>query len=330
MLIDPSRLLRLAFNSGGIYPSRIPVFIIYLLKIMNSFLFSLVEQIFFGRKISSQKIHSPVIILGHYRSGTTLLHKFLLTDKRFGFITYTNVIFPFCSILSTTANRYLGRFIQWMHFRNWAFNNTVLNPEDPTEEDILMASSGMKFSIAWGFLFPLNAEKLLTDSVVFGDQQSREKWQAAYLYTLKKISYKSNGKRLLLKNPPNTGRISALLELFPDAKFIFIHRNPYHVFRSMQNLWQRSVRKFTLQKFSERVQDEIIFKNFQILMNRYLEEKSLIPKENLVEIRYEDFKQDPFHCLERIYRDLNIDGFETLGDDLWLAVSKENKYEVST
>ncbi|TFG37549.1 MAG: sulfotransferase, partial [Candidatus Aminicenantes bacterium] len=50
-----------------------------------------------------------------------------------------------------------------------------------------------------------------------------EKWQAIYLRFLKKLTFSSGGKRLLLKNPANTARIRVLLELFPDAKFIHVY-----------------------------------------------------------------------------------------------------------
>jgi len=329
MIIDPSRLFRLAATSGGIYPTRIPAFIIYFLKVTNSFIFSLIEKIFFGRRISNQKVQSPVIILGHYRSGTTFLHRLLLTDKRFGFMTYMNVISPFCSVLSGRANKFLSRYIQRLNISNWAFNNTVFKPEDPSEEDMMMASAGMRYSFDWGFIFPLKAKSLMTEYVLFRDNQSRKKWQDAYLYTVKKLSYKNKGKRLLLKNPPNTGRIKALLELFPDARFIFIYRNPYHVFLSTQYLWQHTVKKLTLQKLSDQQQEEIILNCYLILMNNYQEEKNLIPEDNLVEIRYEDLKKETYLCLEKIYNKLDIEGFDSIGDDFRLAVSRENRYVIS-
>jgi hypothetical protein len=329
MIINPFRIISLAINSGGVYPARIPLFILYVLKANVSFLLSLVERLFFRRRISAQKIQSPVIILGHYRSGTTLLHKLLLTDKKFGYITYVNVVFPFCSILSSKASEYLSRFIKRLNIRNWAFNNTAFIPEDPTEEDLMMISAGMKPSLAWGFLFPLNAVKLMTASILFRDRKYRKEWQAAYHDTLKKISYKSRGKRLLLKNPPNTGRIGALVELFPDSKFIFICRNPYHVFLSTKNLWQNSVSHVTLQKIPAETRDEIILNVYLTLMNRYEQEKHLIPRGNLVEIRYEDLLKAPFTCIETLYHDLGLEGFESLRTDYTNAVSREQGYPVN-
>lgn len=42
--------------------------------------------------------------------------------------------------------------------------------------------------------------------------------------------------RLLIKSPVHTGRVKTLLSIFPDAQFIYIHRNPYEVFQSALHL----------------------------------------------------------------------------------------------
>ncbi len=43
-------------------------------------------------------------------------------------------------------------------------------------------------------------------------------------------------KRLVIKSPVHTARVALLLKLFPDAQFIYIHRNPYEVFQSCVNM----------------------------------------------------------------------------------------------
>ena len=70
---------------------------------------------------------------------------------------------------------------------------------------------------------------------------------------LKNIAY-YNGeqKQLLLKNPHNTGRLKILKEMqSSNAKFIFIHRNPYEVFNSTKHLYQTTIKSQFLQEFSE-------------------------------------------------------------------------------
>jgi len=58
-------------------------------------------------------------------------------------------------------------------------------------------------------------------------------------------------KRLLSKNPPNTARITALLELFPEASFIHIYRSPYKVYLSTKKMRRNVLDKLALQNASE-------------------------------------------------------------------------------
>src|SRR6202011_3820426 len=72
------------------------------------------------------------------------------------------------------------------------------------------------------------------------------RWKQTFLRFLQQLTYK-NPKRLILKSPPHTCRIKVLLEMFPDARFVHIVRNPYVVFPSTVNLWKSLYQKHGLQ-----------------------------------------------------------------------------------
>ena len=63
---------------------------------------------------------------------------------------------------------------------------------------------------------------------------------------LAKLSTDYN-RPLVLKSPPHTGRIRLLLELFPDARFVHIRRDPYTVFRSTRHMYATTMRFWQLQ-----------------------------------------------------------------------------------
>ena len=66
------------------------------------------------------------------------------------------------------------------------------------------------------------------------------RWQQSFLWFLRKVTFACSARRtspgwpqgpqpLLIKSPVHTARISTLLQMFPDARFIFIHRDPLEV-----------------------------------------------------------------------------------------------------
>ena len=59
------------------------------------------------------------------------------------------------------------------------------------------------------------------------------------------------GKRLILKNPTNTARIKFLLELYLEAQFIHISRNPYVVYMSTIHFYKKMVQAFSFQNVSD-------------------------------------------------------------------------------
>jgi len=107
------------------------------------------------------------------------------------------------------------------------------------------------------------------------------RWKDAFMLFLKKLTVKYPNKRMLLKSPHHTARIKIILEMFPDAKFVTITRNPYTVYQSTMHLMntlypQNYLQIPPLDKFSD-----IAIDRYVEMCNAYFEQKDLIPKGNL-------------------------------------------------
>jgi hypothetical protein len=165
-------------------------------------------------------------------------------------------------------------------------DSLVLRANDPAEEEIALVNSSL-CSFYEGFYFPKKIKSIFQKCVLFqGDESEKTIWKNDYKRMLSRIHLSVGGKRLLIKNPLNGGRIKLLLDLLPDAKFIHIFRNTYDVYASTVKLI--IVPEWTFQTIDEAEIKENILFFYQELMNRYFLDKSLIPPENLVEIKYEN------------------------------------------
>jgi hypothetical protein len=327
---SPLLLIRILAQNGKIPPSRWPVMIFYMLRVSLMFPFSLYEYVFLSRKIKATQIkQTPIFVIGFYRSGTTMLHKYLITDKRWGYINTFQFIFPYATnFMESVFKPLLQSMINFLGIRNRHFNNYRIGLDDPLEEDMMTISAITPYSAFWAEVFPKNAADIYEKQIFFRNEQEKKNWQTEYLYYLKKLTRKTKGKRLLLKNPPNTGRIPALLELFPDAKFIFIYRNPYQVYYSTVNLWKNTLeRLYALHKITDEERDKIIYGIYEKINRRYEKDKSLVSTGNLAEVRYEDLITDPCRELRKIYDELGLDGFESVENDLMKIVTKDKKYK---
>jgi len=159
------------------------------------------------------------------------------------------------------------------------------------------------------------------------NEKEHEEWRRAYLYVLRTATLHSKGKRLVLKNPVNTCRISALLDLFPDAKFVHICRDPYDVLKSSLHLYRSVLDLVSLQEIDDAQIERYVLKFYGLMLKRYLEERHLIPESNLVEVRYENLDREPLREIERIYAELGLRGWERAGGDIRAYAESQRTYK---
>ena len=290
--------------------------------------FRLYEKKKFDKKIKNAKVTAPLFVIGHWRSGTTFLHYLLGQDPQLGYVSTFETMTPGMII----ANEELFRNMVKEHLPDKRpMDDLEMHANLPYEEEYAIANIS-PYSFHLGWYFPRRWRYYFDSNVLFKNtsQEHIDAWKKTYEYFLKKIAYKNKEKRILLKSLVNTARIKYLLELFPDAKFIHIYRNPYHVYLSTWKLYQKLVPIFSFQHISSETLDEYILYSYKELFANYLSQKHLIPKENLVEFRYEDFVQNPVGTIKAAYNTLGIKGFDNAKPFLDAYVKKHENYKAST
>jgi len=281
------------------------------------------EKIKFDKKIKAQELKPPIFIIGHWRSGTTYLHNLISQDKQFGYPSTFHTVVP---ALFLNFEKLIKPIVEASLPPTRPEDNVPLAADLPQEEEYAMGNL-CPYSFYNGWCFPQNMEfyyRFVTMEDVGGNVI--EEWREKYIYFLKKVAYYHKGKQLVLKNPANTARIKLLLEMFPEAKFIPIYRNPYHVFFSMKRDIETEMSLYCVQKPKD---DEIIEKAmvelYVKMFKKYFKEKELIPEGNLTEVRYEDFVSNPLKEIKRIYEELDLKNFEKAKNDFIKFIEEQKK-----
>jgi len=272
--------------------------------------FHLWESIVFRSKIKKFKFQKPpLFILGHWRSGTTLLHNMLTKDPSAAYITTYQSLFP-----SNLASKWLFRTFMKMNMPDKRPSDGVeLNIDFPQEDEF--AFCNLQPNAYYNFFYFPKEYKMFYEKAVYHQGLSKQEidnWYSSYDQLLKKALIDGKGERIIVKNPVNTARIKQLLKLYPDAKFLYIYRNPITVFHSTRRFFQQLYPTLWLHKVDNPFIDEMIFDVYNRLMNDYLEQKSLIPAENLMELRFEEFEQNPVKEMEKIYNELLKEDFSAV------------------
>lgn len=251
---------------------------------------------------------APVFILGHWRSGTTFVHNVLSCDDSFGCCSTYQTVFPH---LMLWGRPFFKRCMSLLMPSERPTDSMALGADLPQEEEF--ALSNMTACAHYHFwMFPRRMAEYRDKYLTFeaATEQERLEFMQA-LDKLIRISLHVTGKkRYLSKNPPHTGRIGMLLEMYPDAKFIYLIRNPYAVFESTRSFFRNTLAPIRLQTISDEELDREILLNYRALYERYEADKRLIPEGHLAEVRFEEFEAHPLETAEAVYGKLSLGDFE--------------------
>jgi hypothetical protein len=302
--------LRLLREYGNIDAEFIPrILAVSFLTLLTTPL-RIYERLRYEKVIRRTAVHpSPIFIVGHWRTGTTHLQNLLIQDKSFSFVTTFQAMAPGFCLVGGVVKLIFG-WIMDKAYPNRLIDNMPLALDLPQEAEYGIANLS-PYSFLHLFSFPKQAPQFFNRYVLFDDLPSGilAEWKQVFLKVLRKTSYISGGARLVLKNPAHSGRLPTVLELFPEAKFIHIYRNPYNVFLSTRNLYKVVLLKSQVQRIDWAQIDEYILTFYAKLMRKFLADKPQIPPGNLVEVKFEDLETEPLEQLRRIYNDLGIPGF---------------------
>ena len=276
-----------------------------------------------GPEIARAQIMPPIFILGHWRSGTTHLHNLLALDAQFAYPNVYQVLNPHTFL---TTERYAKALFVSPSTR--MMDNVTFNATVPFEDEFATCGTLRSPFLTW--VFPRDRDEYQKYLTFRGVPETEiAEWAAALTHFCRKLTWKY-GRPLVLKSPPHTSRIKLLLDTFPDARFVHIHRNPYAVFQSTQRQTRVSVRTMGLQPIEDRYVTDLVIERFRTMYEAFFEERSLIPDGRFHEVSFEDLEKDPVGQVRQIYDRLGLSGFEAMRPSLEGYVATQAHYRKNT
>jgi len=283
-----------------------------------------VEDALYKRRLSQVPVSPPLFVLGHFRSGTTHLHNLLSLDERFGHPTMFEVNFPQSFKLTES---WLWWILQALMPSSRPMDNMSVGADTPQEDEwAQVAMTQMSPYVGWSFPHSIdNYEKYWTLNEA--SEAERHTWQQSLLWFCRKLE-STHGRPTVLKSPAHTCRVRWLLPIFPQARFVHVHRNPYDVFRSTQRLWHK-IRPFCqLQTPTDlHRDDDRILRTYREMHRQYFIDRDRIPPGHLCEVRYEDLERQPLVTMERIYTELGLPDFDKLRPRLVQYLERTSGYQ---
>jgi len=295
---------------------------------VNSLLYRISEAKYRRKAEAGPLEHPPVFVMGHWRTGTTLMHDLFSEDPSLAYPTTYECFFPHHFLLTEDT---LPKVMKVLLPEKRPQDDVPVGFARPQEEEfgMMMLGEGTPYlTHAWPRFGPAGSDYLDFKGL---SAAARKKWADAYMWFYKRLALKHGGKPLVMKSPANAARLKLLTELFPDARFIYIARNPLAVFPSTVKLWRAL---YSTQGLHNPPQldswlDDYVLDMFVRLTEDFEEDKHLIPKDRLVELRYEDLVKDPIGTMRDIYAKLGIGDFAAAEGPMRAYLDAQKEHRVS-
>lgn len=313
-------------NHFAVSPSRIPMALLVCLFSPCNSVLNGIQSLLYGRRLRQTPIQGdPIFIIGHWRSGTTLLHELLVLDERFSFPDTYSAFVPRHFLIS---GWWLKPLVWYLLPARRPMDNMLAGWNLPQEDEFALCNAGERspyFTMGFPNRPPQDVEYLDLADV---PREEVQHWQRSLLNFLKCLTLR-NPKRMVLKSPPHTARIRVLLEMFPQAKFVHIVRDPYVLFPSTVNLWKRLFETQGLQRPTFAGLEDHVLETFNRLYAAFDRDRGLIPPQQYVEVRYEDLVAQPLDEMRKVYEQLALGGFERVLPQLETYFAGKADYKVN-
>jgi hypothetical protein len=247
----------------------------------------------------------PLFIIGHWRSGTTLLHELLMLDERFCCPTTYQCFAPGHFLLTEDA---LTAALGWIMPAKRPMDNVAAGWDRPQEDEFALVNLGAPSPyrrMAFPVTSPRRPEALDVTRLSPADL---DRWKRALRRFLDRLAVR-DPRRPVLKSPPHTARVGVLAEMFPGARFLHITRDPFVVFSSTVRLWKSLHDVQSLQVDRGAGIEDYVFDAFEEMYAAFERDRIGLPPDALHEVRYEDLVADPVTCLENAYERLQLGDF---------------------
>lgn len=228
-------------------------------------------------KFNYKSKNYPIFIIGSPRSGSTVLYQILTHTLDCLYID--NLIYAFFNNLP---------FGFWLS--NKLFKNSSHNSFDSEFGNTKKMHSPSECGGFWYRWFPRDRDFINCDEFLMSSMEEIR-------YNLYVIMNKYE-KNIIFKNLNAGQRIRVLHKIFPDAKFIFIRRDPFYTVQSLLKAWEKnnepgkkwwSVKPSNYNELIDLPLCEKLVAQVFYLERQILEDLKNVPAQNVFEINYLDY-----------------------------------------
>ena len=256
-------------------------------------------------EIADQKIVAPIFVTGLPRSGTSALLNLLVAAPENRGLLQWEVQFPDPWPDSKPGQEdprypYLVKALE--ETRNSEFAKIHYIDADTPEECVLLHAYAFD-GVQLGFeimLEPYRSWLLQRDLEPLYAYQKRQ---------MQMLNWRNPGNQWMLKAPAHMWGIDAILKVFPDARFIWCHRDPQAVVPSINSMNKVVMGMYAgdLGHFDAGDIGRSVMDWYALSLEKGLSQREKLPPELFVDCSQREFVDHPLAVVEKVYAAFGLD-----------------------
>ncbi len=282
-----------------------------------------VQSLVFGRRLQSLQLpDDPIVVIGHWRSGTTYLHQLLACDPSLATARNSLTAAPQVALLFKPL---LRRVLKAWMTRRRPIDAVPWGADDPQEDEVGLARLTMDTNMA-GMAFPLEYPFFFRRNVLGLTQNFQRQWLHFNRLTWLHDGQGKSG--LLIKNSAHSARVDLVLRHFPKARFVLLSRDPSDSIRSLVQVKERLGALVGLQSVPDAVtQVEETVAAHRQLLQAFEASRHRIPAGQLIEVPFDALVNQPLAAVKRIYDELRIGSWSVAETPIRHRISQARSYQ---
>lgn len=313
-------------NRFAVSPSRLfSATAISAFALANSAL-GIVQTLALGRRINRVQLpEDPLFVIGHWRSGTTMLHELLSLDPRHTAPNTFQSLSPHHFVLTEQV---LTRVLRFLLPRTRPVDNVPLGWQRPQEDEVALCNLGASspfLSVAFPNRPPQNPEYITLETL---PKPRRDAWIRIWQRFLRQVLLVRPGV-LVLKSPQHSFRLPLIEGVFPKARYVHVVRDPFVVFSSTVHFWKSWHLAYGLQVPRDEGIEETVFATFTEMHEKIESDRRQIDPSRWLDIRYEDLVADPIGVLRQVYATLNLGDFSVAEPHMQCWLKEQTGYQTN-
>ncbi|MCB1883910.1 MAG: sulfotransferase [Geminicoccaceae bacterium] len=267
----------------------------------------------------------PLLVVGHWRSGTTHLYNVLARSPAFGIVSPLAVGLPW-NVLG--LGPFLRRRLEECLPVDRIIDRLPVHADSPQEDELALANM-QTLSFYHGAFFPTRIEREFGRGLFFAgaSEAERRRWRRSVALFMRKLHRLNGGRPLLVKNPAHSAKLPDLLRLFPDARIVHVRRNPYVVVESTRRMLRTLLDTFALERTDGVELDRLILNTYPRMIAATEAAMAALPANRRHDLAFEDFEADPMAELARLHVALDLPGFDDAEDHFRVYLDAVRGYE---